>query len=169
MLREFMYPLVTLCVMAIAGIAGLDKLCLFHQTYQAMASRLESERWLLEQCSDPHFFSRMHTHSDLCFQVENNARVGAFMLALRELTQSFLPQQSFLGPLLTSFHHHLLSWPVLGVLGALLLLAPSWLASVVSSTTRVLPIATHHTHPLLPPSSCGKRWPECAEGHFKEA
>ena len=165
MLREFMYPLVTLCVMAIAGIAGLDKLCLFHQTYQAMALRLESERWLLEQCSDPHFFSRMHTHSDLCFQVESNARVGAFMLALRELTQSILPQQFFLGQLLTSFHNHLLSWPVLGVLGALLLLAPSWLASVVSSA-RIIP--THHSHPLLPPS-CGKHWPECAEGHFKEA
>lgn len=69
MLREFMVPLVTLCCMVIAGIASLDKLCLFHQTYQSVSARLESERWLLEQCSDPLFFSKMHTHSDLCFQV----------------------------------------------------------------------------------------------------
>jgi hypothetical protein len=69
MLREFMIPLVTLCCMVIAGIASLDKLCLFHQTYQSVSARLESERWLLDQCSDPLFFSKMHTHSDLCFQV----------------------------------------------------------------------------------------------------
>ena len=69
MLREFMIPLVSLCCMVIAGIASLDKLCLFHQTYQSVSARLESERWLLEQCSDALFFSRMHTHSDLCFQV----------------------------------------------------------------------------------------------------
>lgn len=69
MLREFMVPLLTLCGCAVAGIAGLDRLCLFHQTYQAMVSKLQSERWLLEQCSDPHFFSKMHQHSDLCFQV----------------------------------------------------------------------------------------------------
>ena len=68
MLREFMLPLVTLCGCAIGGIAGLDRLCLFHQTYQAMVSKLQSERWLLEQCADPHFFSKMHQHSDLCFQ-----------------------------------------------------------------------------------------------------
>jgi hypothetical protein len=69
MMREFMVPLTTLCACAIASIAGLDRLCLFHQTYQSMAAKLESERWLLQQCSDPHFFSRMHQHSDLCFQV----------------------------------------------------------------------------------------------------
>lgn len=68
MLREFMLPLLTLCGCAVGGIAGLDRLCLFHQTYQAMVSKLQSERWLLEQCSDPHFFSKMHQHSDLCHQ-----------------------------------------------------------------------------------------------------
>lgn len=69
MLHEFLIPLVTLVCCAVGGIAGLDRLCLFHQTYQSMVSKLESERWLLDQCSDPHFFSKMHQHSDLCFQV----------------------------------------------------------------------------------------------------
>jgi hypothetical protein len=151
MIREFMVPLVTLCAMVVLGIASLDKLCLFHQTYQAMASKLESEHWLLTQCSDPHFFSKMHTHSDLCFQVENNARVGAFMLALREVTQSFLLHQFVVG--LLASHQGLLSWPVLACGGALLLLAPSWL---VSSSRQL----------LLPGP---RRWPECADGHFKSA
>lgn len=59
----------TLCLCAVASIAALDRLCLFHQTYQAISARLSSERWLLEKCSDPNFFSNMHQHSDLCFQV----------------------------------------------------------------------------------------------------
>jgi hypothetical protein len=143
MLREFMVPLTTLCCCAVASIAGLDRLCLFHQTYQAMAAKLESERWLVQQCSDPHFFSKMHQHSDLCFQVENNARVGAFMLALRQLTQSFLPQDL----LAVVGSSKLLSWPVLGLLAALLVLAPSW----VVRTART------------------RRWPDCSDGHFKDA
>jgi hypothetical protein len=69
MIRDFMVPLFTLCACAVASILGLDRLCLFHQTYQTMVSKLESERWLLQQCSDPHFFSKMHQHSTLCFQV----------------------------------------------------------------------------------------------------
>ena len=139
-----MVPLTTLCFCAVASIACLDRLCLFHQTYQAVAAKLESERWLVQQCSDPHFFSKMHQHSDLCFQVENNARVGAFMLALRQLTQSFLPTEVTAGLLSSS---RLLSWPAFAALCLLLLLGPSWLVS--STRTR--------------------RWPACTEGHFKDA
>lgn len=69
MIRDFVLPVTTLCLCVAASIAGLDRLCLFHQTYQAVAAQLSSERWLLEQCSDPHFFSKMHQHSNLCFQV----------------------------------------------------------------------------------------------------
>ena len=163
MLREFMLPLASLLCCAFASIACLDRLCLFHQTYQTMAAKLESERWLLQQCSDPHFFSRMHQHSDLCFQVlafmlfqlspafflkfqsqvENNARVGAFMLALRQLTQSFLPAEALAG--LSS--SRLLSWPGLACFGGLLLVGPSWLVR----------------------ASRARRWPSCVDGHFKDA
>jgi len=143
-LREFLLPLVTLVGCAAGGIVGLDRLCLFHQTYQAMASKLQNERWLLEQCADPHFFSRMHQHSDLCFQVENNARVGAFMLALRHLTQSFLPPDALAGAY--GLLSRLSCWPVLAALAGGLLLGPSWLAR--------------------PPAP---RWPECADTRFKNA
>ena len=143
MIQEFMIPLVTLCCFVVTGIAGLDRLCLFHQTYQAMSAKLESEHWLLQQCSDPHFFSKMHQHSDLCFQVENNARVGAFMLALRQLTQSFLIPDVLAG-LASS---RLFSWPALCCACCLLLLGPSWLVR----------------------SSRVRRWPDCLDGHFKDA
>jgi hypothetical protein len=149
MLREFMVPLFTLCGIVIAGIASLDKLCQFNELYQSMSAKLESERWLLDQCSDPHFFSKMHLHTDLCFQVENNARVGAFLLALRELTQSFLFQQ-LVSTLVTS-HQGLLSWPVLAVCGFLILFGPSWLVSSSRSLHRA------------------RGWPECNDGHFKNS
>lgn len=143
MIREFMVPLVTLCLCVAASIACLDRLCVFHQTYMAISAKLESERWLVKQCLDPQFFSNMHQHSDLCFQVETNARVGAFMLSLRQLTQSCLPAELLLSTLSVS---RLASWPVLCCLAALCLLAPSWLAS-----------------------GRAPRWPTCVEGHFKNA
>jgi hypothetical protein len=141
MLREFMIPLVTVCGMVVIGIGSLDKLCLFHQTYQAMASKLETEHWLLTQCSD------------LCFQVENNARVGAFMLALREVTQSFL-MNDFVKNIMVS-REGLFSWPVLGCIAAALLIAPSWFVC----TSRQF---------LLPPPN-NRRWPDHADEHFKTA
>lgn len=81
MIRDFMVPLATLCACAVVSIVGLDRLCLFHQTYQTMVAKLESERWLLQQCSDPHFFSKMHQHSNLCFQVRLSAPACFFVFA----------------------------------------------------------------------------------------
>jgi hypothetical protein len=57
-------------------------------------------------------------------QVENNARVGAFMLALREATQSALPPDLVQSLAAT----RQVSWPIAGVFAGLFLLAPSWLA-----------------------------------------
>ena len=65
------------------------------------------------------------------------------MLSLRHFTQSVLLLDALggLGSLRQS-----LSWPILCVVGGLLLLAPSWLAR----TTR-------------------RGWPACSDGHFKDA
>ncbi len=77
-------------------------------------------------------------------QVENNARVGAFILALRHPTQSFLPADVVGGIMASS---RLVSWPVLAGLAGLLLLAPSWVVR----------------------GGGGRAWPRCADGHFKDA
>lgn len=115
MLREVLVPVLTVACCAVACVGCLDRLAHFYQAYQRRSEQLESERWLRDQCRDPLFFSRMHTHTDLCLSVENNARVGAFMLALREMTQHFLTQS----PLLSGS----VPWPVLLVgLGGLVLL-----------------------------------------------
>jgi hypothetical protein len=148
MLSEFMVPLATLTCAMVLCITCINQLCQFHQIFQATSARLESERWLLSQCSDPNFFSKMHLHTDLCFTVENNARVGVFMLSLREFTHLLLTSELFcrLG---AGWIHSLFSWPVAMCVGLLLLFAPSW---VVSSTR-----------------SMRRRWPSCRDGCFKDA
>ena len=149
MIAEFMVPLATLSCAMVVCIASLDQLCQFHQIYQATASRLDSERWLLGQCEDPHFFSKMHMHTDICFQVENNARVGAFMLALREVTHTLLASDILARVAGGWVHRLLFSWPAAIALLAVLLLGPTWSVSRYRSLQR--------------------RWPEVRDGHFKDA
>ncbi len=148
MLREFLVPVATLSFWMVLCVLSVNQLCHFHLIYQGTSARLQSERWLREQCEDPHFFSNMHLHSDLCFTVENNARVGAFMLSLREFTQGILLDG---GGGLAWIPHRLFSWPVL--LGVALVFI--FLPSLVVGSCRSL---MHQ-----------RRWPHCRELHFKDA
>jgi hypothetical protein len=68
-----------------AGL-GLDCLGELYAAYRRAALRLEDERWLLDNCKDPVFFSKMRAHPTVCNQVEANARIGAFWAALKEVT-----------------------------------------------------------------------------------
>lgn len=153
MLMEFMVPLVTLCCSMVLCIACIDLLCQFHQIYEATSSKLAGEKWLLGQCDDPHFFSKMHLHSDICFTVENNARIGAFMLSLREFTQSLLGSDFLLGGRVGAWGllARIGSWPFLVCVGLLLLLGPSWLVS----GSRAFYVRRH--------------WPVCQDACFKDA
>lgn len=146
MLREFLLPVLTLSCAAVAGVGCLDTLVALYQTYQALAGRLESERWLLEQCRDPAFFSNMHAHSDLCITVENHARIGALMLALREHTQRFLLHHP-LGSVASL--QGLISWPVIALFCLALMLGPS---GVLGGCRTIR-----------------TRWPVCRDGHYKNA
>lgn len=152
MLREFLVPLVTLVVSMTVCVCCIHHLCQFHQIYLGMSARLESERWLVAQCEDPHFFAKMHLHTDLCFTVSNNARVGALMLSLQDFTKVLLSSASmgghwgFLGGWIARL---LFSWVGAAGFGVLLMFGPAW----VFSGARGL----------------GRRWPDCKEGHFKDA
>ena len=70
-----------------AGL-GLDCLGELYAAYRRAALRLEDERWLLDNCKDPVFFSKMRAHPTVCNQVEANARIGAFWAALKEVTDT---------------------------------------------------------------------------------
>lgn len=146
MLREFVQPFVTLLFWMCLSLMSLHRLCQFYHIYQETSARLQGERWLVSQCRDPHFFAHMHLHTDLCFTVENNARVGAFMLALRDFTQAMVggaEVRSWLA-------ERLPTWQFVGVAFLVLLFGPSWL------------LAGCVQQPL-------RRWPQCGDRHFKDA
>lgn len=151
MLREFFVPLATLVFSMVVCVGSIHWLCKFHQIYLITSARLDSEHWLVTQCTDPLFFTKMHLHTDLCFTVTNNARVGAWMLSLQEFTQGFIsaytPSRS-LGDWGWGTRF-VFSWGGVFVLCLILLLGPSW----IFSGTRAM---------------C-RRWPECRDAHFKDA
>lgn len=147
-MRDFVQPVVALAFWMGLSIVSLNQLCQLHQIYQGTSARLQSEQWLLRQCGDPHFFSNMHLHTDLCFTVENNARIGAFMLALREFTQGIIGSRSELRVWLID---RLVSWPAVLCVLFLVLFAPSWLV-----------LGCRSLHP-------SKRWAECRDRHLKDA
>ena len=71
------------------ALAGLDGVSAFHTAYRRACLRLEDERWLLNQCRDPVFFSKMRAYTNVCSEVETKARVGAFWIALRDSSEGF--------------------------------------------------------------------------------
>ena len=68
-----------------AGVS-LDCLGALYSAYRRVSMNLENEKWLLDNCKDPVFFSNMKAHTTVCNAVETNARIGAFWAALKEVT-----------------------------------------------------------------------------------
>lgn len=106
---------VMLCI-ACAGM-GLDGLSALYTAYTHACMRLDDEKWLLQNCRDPVFFSKMRAHTTVCSDVEANARVGAFWVALREVTEGFKVTRE--------------PWSVVCVVLLLMLLLPAfWVCAV---------------------------------------
>lgn len=140
MLREFVAPVVLIGSVTVLVVGLLHGCAALYSRYETLAGQLESERWLVKRCKDPEFFANMHQHTDLCISVENNARVGAMMLALRDVTRDFLEDQ-----IASRLGWPEISFPLVALGGCALLLGPSW------------------WRPMR------KRWPQCREDAFKEA
>lgn len=43
-----------------------------HEAYVAEVGKREDERWLLDKCTDPEFYSNLRQHSNLCTEVGCN-------------------------------------------------------------------------------------------------
>lgn len=76
----------SMLVSVVSAAAGLDCLGALFTAYKRACMRLDDEKWLLENCKDPMFFSKMRAHTTVCNEVETNARIGAFWTALKEVT-----------------------------------------------------------------------------------
>ena len=150
MLQEFFVPLGTLVSSMCVCVCCLHWLCQFHKIFLETSARLESERWLVQQCADPHFFSKMHLHTDLCFTVSNNARIGTFMLSLQEFTRNSMGLRLF---------DHVSEW------GWIPRLAFTWGAAAFILLMVLLGPAcfVSGSRPFA------RRWPDCRDSHFKNA
>ncbi len=59
-----------------------------HSAWHKARMKSEDEIWLRENCRDPIFFSKMKSHTNICSEVEANARIGAFWAALHDVVES---------------------------------------------------------------------------------
>lgn len=73
-------PLFFVCLWT--SIFLFTRIYLFYEAYQTESKKKEDERWLRIRCQEPEFYSNMKQHSDLCNQVEINARRSTFLTAL---------------------------------------------------------------------------------------
>lgn len=126
MMKDLVIPVLTMLVAVCASVALIDAVCVFHETYFKYSEKIESERWLLTQCKDPEFFANLRQHSELCFHVESNHRVGAFMLALKEAISS-LNLEPYLARAIEDAARAVrtVGWPVLAATAAVCVLCPS--------------------------------------------
>ncbi len=85
-LSDIISATVSMLVSVVSAAAGLDCLGALYTAYKRACMRLDDEKWLLENCRDPTFFSKMRAHPAVCSEVETNARIGAFWSALKEVT-----------------------------------------------------------------------------------
>ena len=54
----------------------------FHQAYLSFIEQIKSEKWLLEQCHDDHFFHNMAYHTDVCATVVSNSQISPTLFAV---------------------------------------------------------------------------------------
>ena len=85
-LTDIVSAMVSMLVSVVGATATLDCLGALYTAYKRACMRLDDEKWLLENCKDPIFFSKMRAHTTVCGEVETNARIGAFWSALKEVT-----------------------------------------------------------------------------------
>lgn len=62
--------------------------CSFHFAYIAESQKLSDERYLLEKCKDPEFYSNIRQHTGICTEVAENAKASVVLKALNVMAQS---------------------------------------------------------------------------------
>lgn len=65
-----------------------SRIYLLHEAYIQESSKRSDESWLLQQCSDPEFYSNMRQHTDLCTEVANNARSSLILKAIYKVASN---------------------------------------------------------------------------------
>jgi len=132
-MRDALSTVAVLFFSAIAAVLTVDKFCQFFSEYNKISAKIQSEKKLLERCRDPEFFMDLHTHTDVCIAVQNSARIGAFMLALHEVTGASHVEGAVSEMSLAA---RALGWPLLSIGLVVLLTCPSMCVSYAARRER---------------------------------
>lgn len=139
--RGLFVSILNACLLVVFVFFAGDKLCLLHKAWTTQSHRIADEAWLRKQCGDPTFFANMKSHTSICEEVENTARVGALWYALEEVSNS-LPIGRAWGELKA------VSWPALLATGLVLVFFPSLIVSLARYASMPGPgqLPIHHTY-----------------------
>lgn len=127
MIREMISSVFTVIVALAVGFYLLDQIAGLYGEYQKIRAMLEDDAYIRNKCRDPIFFSEIRRHTDICMSIENNAKIGAFMLALKNVTSNALQFED-----IAQFMKNA-SWPFLGTLAIACLVCPSLLITGTQS------------------------------------
>ncbi len=111
----------------------VSRLFVFYEAYVDYLRVLKDERWLLEQCSSPEFYTNMRTHTDLCNSVRRNAERSPVLIALNEVagTAHLCGRHSCMDSMAALSSSA--GWPVVVAIVVTVLLAPTVLMRVARS------------------------------------
>ena len=92
MYLPLLYTAITQFLYGLTSIVGASFLVEFvgtlHTSWQKANMQLEDEKWLRDNCRDPVFYTNLKSYTSVCTKVETNARVGAFWMALHDVTDN---------------------------------------------------------------------------------
>jgi hypothetical protein len=132
-MRSVVSNFATIAASVLLAAFAVQKLCVLHSAYQLQQERIEKEAWLRAQCAQPHFYTNMRHHSNLCEEVEATARIGALWHAVQEVAGSVPPADAV--ALVQR-----LSWPVMAAAAFTCLFFPSLLIAQMRGRHDRLPL-----------------------------
>ena len=116
MARSFFAPIMIILSAAFICVVFMDRIIHFHAEYMKFSSQLEMAERMIDICRNASHKDILSVYTSVCLDLESNARIGAFMLALNAVTGA----GHFRGAASELLHcARALGWPV----AALLLLA----------------------------------------------
>lgn len=110
---------------------AISRIFLLHDAYISESNKRIDERWLREKCKEPEFYSNLRQHTDLCTEVEKNARSSLLLVALNKVASNThaCGTVSCLDLVFSMFSR--LGWHVALLLLALVLVAPNFIYAML--------------------------------------
>lgn len=109
----------------------ISRIYIYHIAYNDELERLENEKWLLEKCKEPEFYSNMRSHTDLCAQVATNARASIHLRALNKVAvNTHMCGSHPCSDILQTFVAKM-GWQAFGVFALVILIFPNVLFALI--------------------------------------